>query len=101
GTVFRNAVLRRLNLALAVEDAEGALAIAGADGTAEWAWKDAPASARAQLEARRGHALAELERDDPSRPERAATVLEAVLAGEALAHDERVDATLSLGEALL
>ncbi|MFG0315840.1 MAG: CHAT domain-containing protein [Planctomycetota bacterium JB042] len=98
---YRNAVVRRLNLALAVEDAEGALALADEARAEEWAWGSAPAGARAQLEARRGHALAELERDDAAREPRAAAVLSAALAGGALGHDASVDARLSLAEVRL
>ncbi len=98
---YRNAVVRRLNLALAVEDAAGALALADEALAEEWAWGNAPAGARAQLEARRGHALAELERDDDDRERRAAGVLAAALEGGALGHDAAVDARLSLAEVRL
>lgn len=96
--IYLNAVFRRLNLALAVEDAVGALDLIDDTLTAEWLDGRITSRHRAQLAVRRGHALAELERDLPDRPREAAAVLEDVIASGDLNEDARTDAVLTLAE---
>lgn len=84
------ALVRRMNLALAVEDPERVVALA--DLAAELGCETGP------LLVRRGIAEAEMERDDPKRPSRAAATLVEALARDDLTASDRIDALIALGE---